>query len=503
MSQSHSLSSFPGIPESPTDNNTPQDLIMTPAPAASAAPPPPTPLPWNWICHRCRIPYAFGVTRRCLECGHRMCTERVDGSLSSGSSGNRQPQPQPRRRRDRGGSCVSEFDFNGWERYAAWRRRHHHHHHQQLGQQGHHRGQHRLARERRMIDNVQNCSEDCNYPSECRYTRRRARDERIAKLLGNMSKKEEEKEKGPKSWILRLAAESIPPPPPSSSASSSSSEPTKTLDTGRTPGQEASAATSGDRDGRGGHDEAEQTLASRAVVESASSEGSDNDNGDSSSDLDSSLPGTGGPWPLPPAAGDEDDMTLVIPFSMPLVAPNPRAHENFSMHSSSSSQQQAPDDQAYDGDVESSSRASRVAAERSSRHRRTRSDASLSAPVPAPSRGGSRGSCWPLPALPEEPEDYSSSSSSRSSRSYSSLLSRPKTRRGTRDSRSDGPSSPSSSSSSSHSSSSDSTSRHSSRGHSRTSSSPPATRSNSRGNSADDDLAELMRFRSAFFKGEF
>ena len=85
----------------------------SPYPVVPVLPIPPSPHPWTWRCHYCRINYRLSCTRRCLECSHEFCTSTTSGNASD------------RRRRRRSGNtrtCASEFDYNGWSAWGAYRR---------------------------------------------------------------------------------------------------------------------------------------------------------------------------------------------------------------------------------------------------------------------------------------------------------------------------------------------------------------------------------------------
>ncbi|KAL8943318.1 MAG: hypothetical protein Q9216_001161 [Gyalolechia sp. 2 TL-2023] len=103
--------------------------------------PPSSPYKWMWYCHQCRTGYELGVTRRCLIDDHQLCYgQPVKRRSKKGSKKNR--------------ACQSEFDYAGWQSYGAWKR-------SQNGQDS--------------PDEVQaerNCAAFCDWPSQCRWTRK-------------------------------------------------------------------------------------------------------------------------------------------------------------------------------------------------------------------------------------------------------------------------------------------------------------------------------------------
>ncbi|KAK2058203.1 hypothetical protein LY76DRAFT_66152 [Colletotrichum caudatum] len=104
----------------------------------------PLPRPWTWRCHNCSTLARLACTRRCLRCGHRLCT-------------------RPGRRR--GLVCRMEFDYQRWRAWATWR--------EGVGVRPPSRppaseGRHgRLGRRGRRGD----CWRECDYPSQCRHLR--------------------------------------------------------------------------------------------------------------------------------------------------------------------------------------------------------------------------------------------------------------------------------------------------------------------------------------------
>ena len=90
---------FPRITTSSTPTTPPTDLLLykpLPIPCPQQDSPiqyPPTPGPWHWRCHSCGLISRMAVTRRCLNCGHKVCFKRDDRGR---------------------GPCKIGFDFDGW-----------------------------------------------------------------------------------------------------------------------------------------------------------------------------------------------------------------------------------------------------------------------------------------------------------------------------------------------------------------------------------------------------
>ncbi|KAK1986342.1 hypothetical protein LZ30DRAFT_778378 [Colletotrichum cereale] len=137
-------------PSLPSTSLAPSDPAAHPL-----LPPPPLPRPWTWRCHNCNTLVRLACTRRCLRCGHRLCT-------------------RPGQRRGR--TCRMEFDYQRWRVWAAWR--------ETVGDspspppppasEGRHerRGRQRWRRGRRG-----DCWQECDYPSECHHLRATRRGE--------------------------------------------------------------------------------------------------------------------------------------------------------------------------------------------------------------------------------------------------------------------------------------------------------------------------------------
>ncbi|EMC95947.1 hypothetical protein BAUCODRAFT_24924 [Baudoinia panamericana UAMH 10762] len=76
------------------------------------SPPPAEPLQWLWQCHICNRVYKLGVTRRCLDDGHYVCAGTTTVKRSKRTN----------KKVVRHKACASEFDYQGWEAWGAWRR---------------------------------------------------------------------------------------------------------------------------------------------------------------------------------------------------------------------------------------------------------------------------------------------------------------------------------------------------------------------------------------------
>ncbi len=95
-------------------------------------------MPWMWSCHKCHTRYPLGVTRRCLNDGHRFCggtsVDKVTGKMK------------------RHRACGSEFDYIGWEEYGSWKRPANY---QKPANKSH-----------------KNCEHQCDFPSACHWNTR-------------------------------------------------------------------------------------------------------------------------------------------------------------------------------------------------------------------------------------------------------------------------------------------------------------------------------------------
>ncbi|KAK8095058.1 hypothetical protein PG997_001743 [Apiospora hydei] len=83
-------------------------------------PPPREPFPFLWQCCSCYTTYRFSTTRRCLLCSHNYRTREV--AFGSNNSSSTSTNGKKRKRRNR--YCRSEFDYEGWSTWGAWRRGH-------------------------------------------------------------------------------------------------------------------------------------------------------------------------------------------------------------------------------------------------------------------------------------------------------------------------------------------------------------------------------------------
>ncbi|KAI1480613.1 hypothetical protein F4774DRAFT_377882 [Daldinia eschscholtzii] len=131
-------------------------LPSTPDGVPTPPPPPRKPFPWLWQCHLCDTVYRIGCTRRCLVCSHDYCLSANPPKTTRG------------KKRRRSAMCVSEFDYNGWAEWGAWRRK-------VLGME--------KQREQDFLKETHNCITDCNYPSECHHVRYKLRTEAFKKRL--------------------------------------------------------------------------------------------------------------------------------------------------------------------------------------------------------------------------------------------------------------------------------------------------------------------------------
>ena len=118
-------SSALAIPTSPfspqlplTPPSTPPRPITLASPPTSdkplPIPPPANPLNWLWQCHLCHRTYKLGVTRRCLDDGHRFCSG-VTVVHKAGTNGHRRGARVKRHK-----ACASEFDYAGWKTWGDW-----------------------------------------------------------------------------------------------------------------------------------------------------------------------------------------------------------------------------------------------------------------------------------------------------------------------------------------------------------------------------------------------
>ncbi|XXG96350.1 hypothetical protein Hte_002632 [Hypoxylon texense] len=138
--------------------------ILPTGPDGMPTPPPPprVPYPWLWQCHSCSTVYKIGCTRRCLVCSHEYCVSADP------------PRRGTKRRRSKA-TCASEFDYNGWADWGAWRRK-------VVGLEAAGRSN-KEQREQVFAARVHNCMMDCDYPSECHHERYRLQKEALEKKL--------------------------------------------------------------------------------------------------------------------------------------------------------------------------------------------------------------------------------------------------------------------------------------------------------------------------------
>ena len=132
--------------------------------------PPKEPLAWLWQCHLCHRTYRLGVTRRCLDDGHRFCSGVTVLARKGGST-----------KIKRHKACASEFDYQGWTAWGEWRRIVQDINELEasavkacvsplFGRQG-------TTDPTASPSSVTNsphkdCERNCNYPSECRWDRK-------------------------------------------------------------------------------------------------------------------------------------------------------------------------------------------------------------------------------------------------------------------------------------------------------------------------------------------
>ncbi|KAI1135793.1 hypothetical protein F5Y05DRAFT_393293 [Hypoxylon sp. FL0543] len=136
--------------------------ILPSSPDGMPTPPPPPrqPYAWLWQCHSCNTVYRIGCTRRCLVCSHEYCVSADPPKARRG-----------KKRRRGSGMCASEFDYNGWAEWGAWRRK-------VLGLEVLGRAGEK-QRERAFANRTHNCIMDCDYPSECHHERYRLHTEAV------------------------------------------------------------------------------------------------------------------------------------------------------------------------------------------------------------------------------------------------------------------------------------------------------------------------------------
>jgi len=153
------MSSSPSSPQTPlTPPVRTQKLTPCPHSGTSSAtappPPPPQPLDWQWQCHQCTRSYSLSATRRCLEDGHRFCS---DGTTAANAWRN----PSRKRTATKHSACTSAFDYHGWKTWSRWRRQH-----------GTREEAVAAVVRRKGTEagaTAKDCWNHCTYPSECRW----------------------------------------------------------------------------------------------------------------------------------------------------------------------------------------------------------------------------------------------------------------------------------------------------------------------------------------------
>ena len=120
-------------PRSPSSNTSSGDMTMIDRPSME-------PMPWLWCCHVCSSHFPLGATRRCLNDGHHFC---------GGTTYNRRTGRVRRHK-----SCQSEFDYRSWGQWGHWRRD--------------------QSDDPPASSSRKDCGKHCDFPSECRFTKRRA-----------------------------------------------------------------------------------------------------------------------------------------------------------------------------------------------------------------------------------------------------------------------------------------------------------------------------------------
>ena len=127
-------------------------------------------MPWLWTCHLCRSHFPLAATRRCLEDGHYFCAgtsvDRKSGKIKKHNS------------------CGSEFDYIGWKAWGDWRREYH------------------RQKKSDPVQGSKDCANHCDFPSECRWTAKRA-----VKLsrFGNPIVEEEKRSKASLTRLIKSA----------------------------------------------------------------------------------------------------------------------------------------------------------------------------------------------------------------------------------------------------------------------------------------------------------
>ncbi|KAG8624174.1 hypothetical protein KVT40_009150 [Elsinoe batatas] len=141
-------SSPTSIPASPM---TPSSFVSSPLSATSVPKRPADPLAWLWQCHVCHRTYRLAVTRRCLDDGHRFC---------AGVTIVHKKDQKPKVKRHR--ACASEFDYNGWKAFGAWRRAVSYEDADESDKEN-------INASRSPKEHTKDCWNKCDYPSQCRW----------------------------------------------------------------------------------------------------------------------------------------------------------------------------------------------------------------------------------------------------------------------------------------------------------------------------------------------
>ncbi|KAK6824570.1 hypothetical protein PG987_012064 [Apiospora arundinis] len=165
-------------PLSPVSKRKLRNTLPLPLPSQppQCPPPPRETFPFLWQCCSCYTIYRFSTTRRCLNCSHHYCTREVafgDSNESSSSSGG---SSSNKKRRRKNKYCRSEFDYEGWAAWGAWRRGH------ALGIEStrpEDTDAEKRAREAKFVTKTHNCFTDCDFPSQCFHTQIRVLEDRM------------------------------------------------------------------------------------------------------------------------------------------------------------------------------------------------------------------------------------------------------------------------------------------------------------------------------------
>ncbi|TEA18174.1 hypothetical protein C8034_v011065 [Colletotrichum sidae] len=160
-----SASSSRDISPASPPRDAPENETRTNHHRSSSSSPPATPRPWLWRCHACGTRFRLACTRRCLRCGHMMCT-RPPPPHPSLIRASRQQQQQQQQQQQR--TCLMEFDYVAWAAWGMWRRRTTTTKGTTTGYEQKCSGENggRMRRERGRA-----CWRMCDYPSQCYHTR--------------------------------------------------------------------------------------------------------------------------------------------------------------------------------------------------------------------------------------------------------------------------------------------------------------------------------------------